>query len=105
MGPALADRHCSFARQSAFYAKEFSSEAGAGSAAICRTKTAEAFERLKDAMAELEICSCAVAEEALRRWLKDHRPTRAGDARSCSANANAIKNISEIVLKRVETCF
>ena len=103
--PALADRHCSFARQSAFYAREFSDEARTGPDGECRSKTAEALDRLRDAMAELEICSCAAAEEPLRRWLRDRPPPSPDPGGACVANARSINAISKTVLTRVETCF
>lgn len=103
--PALADRHCSFARQSAFYAREFSAEAEKAAANECAQKNTEALDRLNDAMAELEICSCAAAEEPLRRWLGDRAGPKGATERSCRAEARAINTISKTVLSRVETCF
>lgn len=103
--PALADRHCSYARESAFYAKELSAEARQAPANQCRTKRAEALDRLEDAMAELEICSCAGAEDPLRAWLKSRPATPLADKVSCAGDVNSINDISRIVLKQVETCF
>lgn len=104
-GPVAADRHCSFARQSAFYAKELSAEAPGLPAAACSATMAKALDRLRDARIELEICTCAVAEDPLERWFEDHPALdRAPDA-ACGKSADAINAISTELLTRVEDCF
>ena len=75
--PASADRHCSFARENAFYARELSAEATKTANAVCPAKNSEALNRLRDTLTELEICSCSVAEQPLRRWLENQPPTGA----------------------------
>jgi hypothetical protein len=97
-----ADRHCSYARESAFYAREFAAESRQAPANECRAKRVKALDRLENAMAELEVCSCAAAEAPLRAWLNS-RPATSGA--SCSAEMDSISSISQFVLKQVETCF
>ncbi len=99
-GAAAADRHCSFARQSAFYARELSAEAGKPPADQCKATMAKALARLDDARIELEICTCAVAEERLRRWFES-----AGDGAACDARAQSVNAVSKELLSLVETCF
>jgi len=103
--PVSADRHCSFARESAFYAREFSAEAAKLPAGRCDSKVTEALERLDDARIELEICSCTAAEAPLARWLEDRKTGDGNRDRACRVRAAAINAISKTVLKQVETCF
>ena len=104
-GPAAADRHCSFARESAFYARELSAEASRLPVVECPARMAQALDRLRDARTELEICSCAPAEESLERWFKIH-PAGAGEsAAACRKDARTINAISIEVLTEVEKCF
>lgn len=105
ISPALADRHCSYARESAFYARELSAEARPAPANQCRAKRAEALDRLEDAMAELEVCSCAAAEDPLRAWLKSRTAPPLADTVSCAGDVDSINDISRTVLTQVETCF
>ena len=104
-GPVAADRHCSFARQSAFYARELSAEAPGLPAAACSARTAEALDRLRDARIELEICTCAVAEDPLERWFKDRPALDGAPDAACGKSADDINAISIELLTRVEECF
>ncbi len=103
--PVVADRHCSFARQSAFYAKEISAEASGLPVAACSAKMGQALDRLRDARIELEICTCAVAEEPLERWFKDHPSLESATDAACGNSADAINAISMKLLTEVENCF
>ena len=103
--PAHADRHCSFARESAFYAREVSAEALNATAADCPAKMREALDRLRSAMVELEICSCAPAEAPLRRWFAGRPAGGPEKDAACRGNAAAINGVSKTVLREVEKCF
>ena len=103
--PVVADRHCSFARQSAFYAKELSAEASRLPVADCSAKMAEALDRLRDARIELGICTCAQAEEPLERWFKNHPSNESVTAEACRKGAYPIDAIAIEVLTQVEKCF
>lgn len=103
--PAVADRHCSFARESAFYARELTTEASGLPGADCSAKTARALDRLRDTRIELQICSCAPAEEPLEFWFKKHPSSAGVTAATCRKEADAINAISREVLKQVEKCF
>lgn len=104
-GPVFADRHCSFARESAFYAREFSAEALGLPVAGCSAKTARALDRLRDARTDLRICSCAPAEEPLEFWFKKHPSSAGVTATSCRNKADAVNAISREILTQVEKCF
>ena len=103
--PVVADRHCSFARESAFYAKEISAEASRLPVADCSAKMAQALGRLRDARIELRDCSCAPAEEPLERWFKNHLSNGSVTAGICRKGADPINAISIEVLTEVEKCF
>lgn len=102
---AMADRHCSFARESAFYARDISSEAMKARLPACRTKMAEALSRLRESMELLDICSCEPAQTPLRHWLDSHPSIDARVGRDCPGSAAAVNAISLEILTQVEKCF
>lgn len=103
--PVAADRHCSFARESAFYARELSAEALGLPVAACSAKTDRALGRLRDARMDLRICSCAPAEEPLEFWFIKHASSAGVTAAFCRKEADAINAISKEILAQVEKCF
>jgi hypothetical protein len=103
--PAAADRHCSYARQSAFYAKELSAEASKLPVAGCAAKMAEALGRLRDARIELGICTCAQAEEPIERWFENHPSNEGVTFGACRKGDDPINAIAKEVLRQVENCF
>jgi hypothetical protein len=104
-GTATADRHCSFARESAFYAESLSADAMKASASACPAKLKDALERLQETRIELDICSCAPAQEPLKQWFGS-RPKDVLDPKaSCAENAHAINGAAKTVLIEVEKCF
>ena len=104
-GVARADRHCSFARESAFYARDFSADAMKAQGAACRAKMKNALQRLRESMELLDICSCDPAQDPLRRWLDSHPTIDNRVDRDCPGSAAAVNAISREVLKQVEKCF
>lgn len=65
----------------------------------------QALDRLRDARIELEICTCAPAEEPLERWFKDHPSLESATDAACGKSAEAINAISMKLLTEVEKCF
>ncbi len=104
-GASLADRHCSFARESAFYARELAREAGQAPTKQCTLTIAAASERLRDTAAQLKICSCAPAEGPLDRWLASQPEHPPAAAAACVTRADDIAAIAQVVLVEVEKCF
>jgi hypothetical protein len=104
-GTALADRHCSYARESAFYTREISAEALKAPTGGCQAIMEKALKRLRTTQEELAICSCAPAQGPLKQWF-DNRPSGGLDPNaSCIDNARAINAAAKTVLKEVEKCF
>lgn len=102
---AMADRHCSFARESAFYARDIAAEAMKARPADCPAKMTEAISRLRESMELLDICSCDPAQTPLRRWLSSHPSLDADAVSDCKGAAAAVNAIAREVLKQVEKCF
>ena len=102
---AVADRHCSFARQSLFYAEATSVEAKTVAAAQCYQKLEIALEYLRDARVELDICSCSFAQGPLADWFAEKGAAVLVKNDQCRTGAIAVADISRHILTEVEKCF